>query len=315
MTDLNYSDYKILIVDDISEKVGVLRIILDGEGYSTAVAQDGKSAVKLAEEIVPDLIILDVNLPDMDGFETCKILKQKKKFKETPIIFITGGNQNDQVLKGFEVGGVDYILKPFHYLEVCARVKNHIQISHLLKNQKILINDLKKANKHLHSASRTDPLTGLPNRRDLWEKMGDEIVRFHRSKSIFSIIMTDIDNFKLINDHYGHNAGDYVLTEIAKIFNSNCREQDKPGRWGGEEFLIILPDTKVQGAVILAEKIRNQIEAHDFIYNDIKIKSTMSFGINSYNEVLTMGECLKVADEYMYQAKNLGRNRVVSVSS
>ncbi|MCF7793743.1 MAG: sensor domain-containing diguanylate cyclase [Candidatus Cloacimonetes bacterium] len=170
--------------------------------------------------------------------------------------------------------------------------------------------ELAEAYRKLEILSRTDPLTNLANRRALLDNMNHEKFRFERSHETFSIIICDIDNYKFINDNYGHNAGDFVLKEIGNIMINKLRKQDIVGRWGGDEFLMILPQTNVDGARILANIIRERIDSHVFKYKDFKIKLTMSFGTSEFKESFSIHECIRSADEALYQAKKEGKNKV-----
>jgi len=172
--------------------------------------------------------------------------------------------------------------------------------------------ELEESHEELKQLSWTDPLTGLFNRRSCEEKFQNEINRFKRTKESFSIILSDIDYFKKINDNYGHNMGDHVLVETARIIKNFSRKTDMVFRWGGEEFLFILTGTEISGGVIVGEKIRSSIEENEFLYNSNKIPVTMSFGVSVYEEGQTMEECIALADKNLYKAKKSGRNRVVS---
>ncbi len=172
---------------------------------------------------------------------------------------------------------------------------------------------LKYAHEQLKEIARTDPLTNLSNRRDIIEKIEYEQIRFERSKKSFVIIIGDLDFFKLINDRYGHDCGDYVLKEVAQIMRSTIRKQDIVSRWGGEEFLFLLPETPLEGGKIAAEKIRKKIENSDLKYNNDIISITITFGVSIYNKVMDIDECIKKADQALYRGKNKGRNCVVAL--
>ena len=175
-----------------------------------------------------------------------------------------------------------------------------------------LIQELLDLKKKLEVSVRTDPLTDLPNRRGLAEKLEYEKIRFDRSKNPFTIIMGDIDQFKEINDTFGHDAGDQILTDIARMLSDNSRKQDIVSRWGGEEFIILLPETDLGNGAILAEKLRDKIEKEVFTYQDKKIPVTLSFGLSVYNQKgLKTDDVIKQADQCLYEAKNSGRNKVV----
>ena len=181
-----------------------------------------------------------------------------------------------------------------------------------MEKKEQLIQELLDLKKKLEISVRTDPLTDLPNRRGLAEKLEYEKVRFDRSKNPFTIIMGDIDHFKEINDTFGHNAGDHILADIARMLSNNSRKQDIVSRWGGEEFIILLPETDLGNGAILAEKLRDKIEKEVFVYQGTKIPVTLSFGLSVYNKKgLKTDDVIKQADQCLYQAKNSGRNQVV----
>jgi len=185
-----------------------------------------------------------------------------------------------------------------------------IMLLYLYKGKTSINKELKKVNIKLDRSARTDPLTGLPNRRDIYEKIIYEQKRISRVGKMFSLVLCDIDDFKFFNDNYGHDCGDYVLIELSALFGSLLREQDSIGRWGGEEFLILLPQTTRDGAVILSDKIRENISSGDFVFNGEKLSVTLTFGICSYSEGMTVSECLKKADDALYRGKRGGKNRV-----
>ena len=168
----------------------------------------------------------------------------------------------------------------------------------------------KQAEEALEKAARLDPLTGLLNRRAFMARIKNEEARFSRSKRSFCLLMADIDHFKLINDTYGHDAGDYILKELSRLMTDALRLQDSIGRWGGEEFLIMLPETEMNGAGYVAEKLRTMIEKHRFSYHEHQLSITVSFGISSYADSMNINDCLKKADDNLYLAKRHGRNRV-----
>lgn len=181
------------------------------------------------------------------------------------------------------------------------------------KEKDLLIQELQHLKAQLEISAKTDPLTGLLNRRGMLEQIEQEKIRAERHKSHFSFIIMDIDHFKRVNDTYGHDAGDYVLREIAIHMKEFLRKQDILCRWGGEEFLVLLPDTDLRGGIILAEKCRSRVEKEVFNYNQKELHMTMSFGVSVRLEAdMDMDTCIKRADECLYEAKNTGRNKVVS---
>ena len=289
----------VMIVDDTRPNVLVLQQALNSIGYNISVAFDGEMALDLIPKTKPDLILLDVMMPGANGFEVCKLLKKDPTVKDIPVIFITAMGMPKDVLEGFEAGAVDYITKPFNLQEVCARVKTHLTLSAAIKK---LIQD-----------SETDSLTGLFNRRTFMKKVENEAMRFKRNKKPFSLLFADIDFFKKINDTYGHAAGDEILIYISNILNTEKREIDQVARWGGEEFLILLPETNLEGAILQGNKVRELISAKPIIHEGQEIQITMSFGVSEYSKDTNIEKTIDQADQRLYLAKNSGRNKVVSV--
>jgi len=289
----------VMIVDDTRPNVLVLQRALNNIGYNISVAFDGEMALDLIPIVKPDLILLDVMMPGMNGFDVCKLLKKDATVKDIPVIFITAMGMPKDILTGFEAGAVDYITKPFNLQEVCVRIKTHLTLSAAIKK---LIQD-----------SETDSLTGLFNRRTLMKKIENEAMRFKRNQKSFSLLFADIDFFKKINDTYGHAAGDEVLINISNILNTEKREVDQVARWGGEEFLILLPETNLEGAVLHGNKIRELISAKPIIHEGQEIHITMSFGVSEYSEDANIEKTIDQADQRLYLAKNSGRNKVVSI--
>lgn len=289
----------VMIVDDTRPNVLVLQRALNNIGYNISVAFDGEMALDLIPKVKPDLILLDVMMPGMNGFDVCKLLKKDATVKDIPVIFITAMGMPKDILTGFEAGAVDYITKPFNLQEVCVRIKTHLTLSAAIKK---LIQD-----------SETDSLTGLFNRRTLMKKIENEAMRFKRNQKSFSLLFADIDFFKKINDTYGHAAGDEVLINISNILNTEKREVDQVARWGGEEFLILLPETNLEGAVLHGNKIRELISAKPIIHEGQEIHITMSFGVSEYSEDANIEKTIDQADQRLYLAKNSGRNKVVSI--
>lgn len=299
-------------MDDTPANIDVLRKTLEPEGYNIAIALNGELAIKNASIFKPDLILLDVMMPGINGFETCRRLKINEQTSQIPIIFITAKTDSEDILEGFNAGGADYITKPFRREEVLARTKAHLDLRSLMKQKDSLIIELEKVNFQLEHMSRTDPLTGLSNRRDLLQKLSQEEARFKRGQKPFTIILTDIDHFKKVNDTYGHDAGDQVLIKVAQLLKGMIREQDIVSRWGGEEFLVLIPETNLEGGIKLAEKCRTRIQSETIHHNQQEIKVTMSFGVSTFKTGQALEECIKMADDLLYIAKRTTRNRVVS---
>ena len=301
-----FKGMKVLIVDDTPANIDILARFLKQNGLDLSVAPDAEIALKVIAKNKPDLILLDVMMPGIDGYQLCEKLKSDDLTKGIPIIFITAKSEVEDLVKGFDVGGVDYIIKPFQQKEVVARVKNQLTTVKLIHEKNKLIEEL-------DSISRIDPLTGVSNRRDMMEVLENEQFRYERYEKVFCLLMFDIDFFKKVNDQYGHDMGDFVLKKVSAVLKKKCRKVDFLARWGGEEFLIVLPETSLAGGERAAESMRKAIESEKIKFNDHEISVTMSIGVACQNEKeMKLEELLKVADERLYKAKDSGRNRVIS---
>lgn len=294
----------ILIVDDVPQNIQVIAGHLGEEFYDLVMATSGEAALKAVEEDAPDLILLDVNMPGLNGFEVCSKIKKNNKLSGIPVIFLTARVDSEDIVSGFEAGAVDYVTKPFNKSELKARVKTHLELYHL-KEELILKNEL------LLKASVTDPLTGLENRRGILEFLESERGRIKRGGKASGIILSDIDNFKSINDTYGHDAGDLILKNISNIMKNTIRINDHVARWGGEEFLFVLPEVSVTECRIVAEKIRAEIESYASKFNSIDIKTTITAGLSEFNIDNDIDQSIKIADKALYKGKKEGKNRVI----
>ena len=315
---------RILIVDDVPANVKILRELLIGN-YELFVATNGRTAVEVAEAKLPDLILMDVMMPEVDGITACGVLRSRPATAEIPVIFITAKSEVDDMVRGFEAGGVDYVTKPFNPAELNARVKTHLELRRSREQLQRYGRQLEEANRQLedrnerlneaieqlHMAAMTDPLTGLRNRRYMTMKIQEEMVRFKRSQRLFSLVIGDIDHFKQVNDQYGHECGDEVLRRVADTLRLGVREQDHVARWGGEEFLLLLPETMADGALLAADKLRRAVEGSQVQCLGREIKVTMTFGVTAYDESANMDTTIREADNALYLGKQRGRNRVV----
>lgn len=287
---------KILIIDDHPDALAVARSRLAQERVEIVCALGGAAGLDAARREMPDLILLDVDMPDMSGFEVCRTLKADPDLFLIPVLFLSGSGAAEDKVKGLDLGAVDYVTKPFDAFELRARVRAALRTKHL---QDLLI-------EHAH----LDPLTGLPNRRALMERLQREWARLQRHGGDLSFIMADLDHFKRVNDTYGHGVGDAMLQEAAKAIARQCRDLDLPARYGGEEFAIIVPDETASGAACLAERCRQQIEQVRLKAASATIRTTASFGVADAAGA-DSGEMLVArADTALYQAKRAGRNQV-----
>ncbi len=316
---------KILIADDVPANIKMLGEMLKGR-YELLVATNGEKAVQLASQCVPDLVLMDVMMPEVDGFTACERLKAAQDTAGIPVIFITASNAEEDIVRGFTSGGVDYITKPFNPTELHARIRTHLEIKNSRESLRrysmtleAINNELNEKNVLLAEAleqittmARTDHLTGLWNRSHMMEKCREEEVRFKRKKRQFCFALGDIDHFKEFNDTYGHECGDDVLRAIAGILKESVRQQDVAARWGGEEFLLLLPESDVSGALAVAGRIRQRIAESTLSYNNTPLRVTMTMGVAPYDPDEGIDGSIRNADCALYEGKNGGRDRVVT---
>ncbi len=301
----NPKEFLVLIVDDVRSNLKVVGAILDRVGYSTTFATSGQQAFERMKKSKPDLILLDVMMPEMDGIEVCKQIKGMSQYEEIPIIFVTASHENKTIMEAFEQGAVDYITKPFYSGELLARVKIHLEL-------KYTRDELKKTLISLNTLATIDGLTGVFNRRHLFILAEQEFHRVRRYGSSFSVFILDVDHFKQINDNYGHNIGDETLKSLAITTQELLRKVDLFGRFGGEEFVVFLPETDIDQALQVAERIRQKIANLNLEFDSKILPITVSIGLATYVSTdPTIDEMLKRADLALYEAKRGGRNQVV----
>ena len=308
---------RILVVDDHEDNVELLRARLEARGYVVEGASDGQAALDAVERSCPDLILLDVMMPKMDGMEVVRRLKAKRESKELPfipVIMQTALDSTENKVEGLDAGADDYITKPINFAELEARVNSLLRIKKLQSDLAESKQELSELNDKLRRISLTDGLTDIDNRRSLEERLREMWQHSDRLREPIALIMCDIDKFKSVNDNYGHQAGDSVLKEVAQLLKSEAREIDRVGRYGGEEFLLILPGTVLDAAVTDAQRLRARVEGHTFLLPDGRtITRTISCGVAAWPHprVTDQEELLRAADDALYVAKETGRNRVV----
>jgi diguanylate cyclase (GGDEF)-like protein len=292
---------RLLVVDDQPINIQVMYQAFAAD-HQVFMATSGEQALSVCASNLPDLVLLDVVMPGMDGYEVCQKLKANPATADIPVIFVTAHSDEASEARGLDVGAVDFITKPINPRIVRARVKTHI----MLKTQSDL----------LRSWAYIDGLTGIRNRRYLDERLVSEWGRAARSNSALSVILLDVDFFKRFNDRYGHQAGDDCLRRLATTLRSRLkRPGDMLARYGGEEFACLLPDTNLAGAMQVAEDLRALVEAADIAHADSSVADhvTLSLGVCS-READVQGnaeEFLRQADAQLYAAKAQGRNRAL----
>ncbi|MBM5572581.1 MULTISPECIES: diguanylate cyclase [Deefgea] len=293
---------KILVVDDSASNRQLLGELLQAD-YTVLLAKNGEQALLRARDLKPDLILLDVMMPEMDGYEVLRLLKADPQTAPIGVIFITGLDTPDDEERGLLMGASDYITKPFHSAVVKARVAVHMQVARQRRMLEILAN--------------IDALTELPNRRQLDVVLAAECSRAGRTGNPLSVALLDVDYFKLYNDYYGHAMGDRVLQTIASVLNGKMkRPSDLAARYGGEEFVLIMPDTLIDGALELAQELCQAIASLQIPHEKSKDYAcvTVSIGIASSSAKVppTAESLLQVADARLYHAKAAGRNRALA---
>jgi two-component system cell cycle response regulator len=301
----------ILIIDDAdsvrSHIIGTLKKVDLFEQYREA--RDGIDGFKSLIASKPDVVICDLDMPRMDGFKFLQLVNSRKELKDISIIMLTGREDRDLKIKGLEYGACDYLTKPFDIGELVARVKVQLKI-------KALQDELKRSNELLRELSDTDPLTHLHNRRYLTKILNSELARANRNNEELSFIILDIDNFKEVNDKYGHQNGDTVLTAVADVVRSGRRCNDITARYGGEEFVLVLPGTSLQGGITVAEQLREIVQTIPFEPPMERLVVTISAGVSTFPaaQVHDVDALIRQADEALYRAKKNGRNRVEAMA-
>lgn len=411
---LRRSRIRVLVIDDTQKNLEVVGQLLSENNYQVTAANSGERGIAIARKLQPDIILLDVMMPGINGYEVCRRLKADSLTREIPVIFLTAKTDHDDLMEGFGAGAVDYVTKPFVKNELLVRVSTHAELAIRRRQERMLADILDKyvldiiidaegvikyassafikltgyqpedlidksfaelkhpdsfrselseildsiknnyiyfkeikiktknnkkcilyiyvepvtcadgvvtgaqcfmtditSRKDFEHLSITDKLTDLNNRQKLDEVLNYEFNQSARYGSRFSVILLDIDDFKLINDSLGHLIGDEVLIQLAGILKKSIRDSDTAGRWGGEEFMLILPKASEDEAALVAEKLRTAIEKTDF---GVGKRVTVSLGVSSTNGDVSLISLLSFADKALYKAKKQGKNKVAKVS-
>ncbi len=297
----------ILIVDDNPDNLEIISTRLQFRGYNVATAERGEEAIGIVHDRRPDLMLLDIMMPDMDGYEVARRIRATEDLAYIPIIFVTARDSTEDKVTGLDAGADDYLTKPINFPELEARVRSMLRI-------KRLQDQLEEKNKELEELSISDGLTGLYNHRHIHELLQEEFERSKRSGEPVSVVMLDLDKFKAVNDTWGHQAGDHVLVTLADILRETAREVDRLGRYGGEEFIAVLPEADSDAAITFAERVRDMVEKQKFeIDEEEPLHLTISVGVATHPDDAPDGarRLVYYADQALYSAKNTGRNTVV----
>lgn len=297
----------IVVVDDSEPMRYNIKKILIESGIAATCYEvgTGLEALRILMEKPIDLVICDAIMPELDGYKFLALKQQQQRLQEVPVIMLTSQEEVVLKIKALEEGASDYIVKPFHEGELLARVKAHLKL-------KFLQDELKKKNEEVLQLAGIDHLTGFANRHRFMESFEREFFRSRRHRMNLSFVILDIDFFKQINDRFGHLVGDAVLIQVGRLIAQRVRLSDLIGRYGGDELILLLPQTDLNGATFLTEQIRNQIETSEFTGASDPLTMTVSAGVGSYPHLSlnTVDELVQKADEALYRAKAYGRNRI-----
>jgi len=292
---------RILLVDDDRAMLAALEQMVRECGHEPVTARTWTEALRAYRQATPDLVLLDVMMPNIDGFKLARIFKKENTERFVPVILLTGLGDVDSKRRGMASGADDFLTKPVTQVELEIRLQSMLRI-------KELTDQISEANNKLAELASTDPLTQLKNRRVIYEHLEREFARSRRYKHPLSVFMMDLDHFKAINDTHGHGVGDDVLRLVAQVLRTSMRETDLVGRYGGEEFIILAPETNADGARLVGERVRTRIAAESAVTTSIGVATTEAVAAAHFEDLVHL------ADEALYEAKKQGRNRVVIAS-
>ena len=296
---------KILLIDDSRLIAHTAKKTLTRVGHEIILAEEGVAGLDKAKSEQPDLILLDLIMPGMDGYQVCQKLKKEESSKETPVIMLTSKSEPADKVKGLEMGALDYVTKPFDEAELVARVNIHLRLKELYET-------VQEKNRQLQELANKDGLTDLFNHRYFHEQLSKDFLRARRYHESLSCVLLDIDHFKKFNDTHGHQTGDVVLKTLGRIIKDSIRDSDFAARYGGEEFALVLYHTDGQGGFDVAERLRRRVEDNEIHDKGNVLHVSISAGVATFPHKLIHDskELIECTDKALYQAKNNGRNRV-----
>lgn len=296
---------RVLVAEDDATTRDYLSTLLRAHGMQVIIAEDGHHALAKARDAQPDLALLDIIMPGIDGLDCCRLIKGITQDGFLPVVLLTARSDTDSRVSGLRIGADDYVCKPFDERELLARINNLLRL-------KRLHDQINNAKERLAALAVQDDLTGLYNYRYLQTRLTEEFKRAERYREPLSCVMIDVDHFKRINDRFGHDAGDRTLRDTAQRLLKSVREIDVVARYGGEEFLLVLPSTNFSGALSVAERVWRSIGGEPFELPNARERITASVGVAVYpsRDIKTKDQLLKAADRALYQAKHEGRDRI-----
>lgn len=306
---------KILIVDDEAANLQVIARVFESmrdRPYELLQTLSPEKALEIARAEQPDLVITDWDMPVVDGIELIRRLREDPATRDILVIMCTGVMTTSKHLEtALQAGAVDYIRKPVDELELIARTRSMLQLSATMKRMRRQHEELRASHERMEWMARTDMLTKLPNRRDFLQKLEAAIASATRHHRSFVLAMADIDEFKAVNDRYGHRAGDVVLEGVAALMREAVRTDDFVARWGGEEFILLFSDTDLEGGRISADKVRRLVSERSWELEGQALEVTLTIGLCAFDGSGDMNDLLRRADEALYEGKSSGRNTVV----
>ncbi len=300
----------VLVADDEPVNLALIKRRLEWEHYEVHTAEDGGQAVEAARRLLPDLVVLDVMMPVIDGLQACRLLKEDPATRDIPVIFLSALGDTDTVVKGLSLGANDYISKPFSAQELIARAAVAVRLKRERDRLRRSAEESRRRAEAASEMSMTDALTGLLNRYGLQRALQRELAESRRYARPLSCLLLDLDHFKSVNDTYGHAAGDAALAQAAHVLAETVRGSDVVCRYGGEEFLVLAPETALRGALALAEKIRRAVSSRLFGADARAFPLALAVGVAELRPSESGNDMIARADEALYQAKQRGRDRV-----